>query len=559
MYTAFVRSIELDDGSPIVRYTSGTTLYEEGMVDSRWVGRYWSPIGRVEPNPVLGGELVDYSAFGLQIDGQSLHRGWQFVSFDEKEGERSGQRHAIVTLAHQVRPVKLRIHTILDGSPVLSRWLEIENTGTAPAALSSIMVWSGRIFPCQMGDSYNSADSVFGYVSGDYSLGYFVDNKHSSEGHFQWHSLGRETVEVSEDSGKSGWGHPIAYVRDGVAGHMFVAQLAWSGNWAFRVEPKDATRRDPTKAQPMLFLRIGPQSPAPMRVIEPGETITTPQAHIGFRSGDLTDMVQGLHEHHRRSVYITPPTGSECLVSYNHWGYMHHEMNEPGLLREIDTAADVGAEMFIVDAGWYGKKGQPWGVTGYWKCGERLPNGLKPAFDYARSRGLKRGLWCWIEAASEESTIIQQHPDWLLQRDGHRLNNMLDLTNPEVAAWVEQEIVRIIEEHDLDLFRLDYNAAPGEGGYTRRHGYDENTIWRHYEAMYPIWKRVRERFPNLILENCSGGGGRTDLGMLEHMHYTWFSDYVLAPRTIRMQNGMMLALAPEVLARVTGVVMNGHL
>ena len=296
-----------------------------------------------------------------------------------------------------------------------------------------------------------------------------------------------------------------------------------------------------------------------MRVIEPGETITTPQAHIGFRSGDLTDMVQGLHEHHRRSVYITPPTGSECLVSYNHWGYMHHEMSEPGLLREIDIAADVGAEMFIVDAGWYGKKGQPWGVTGYWKCGERLPNGLKPAFDYARSRGLKRGLWCWIEAASEESTIIQQHPDWLLQRDGHRLNNMLDLTNPEVAAWVEQEIVRIIEEHDLDLFRLDYNAAPGEGGYTRRHGYDENTIWRHYEAMYPIWKRVRERFPNLILENCSGGGGRTDLGMLEHMHYTWFSDYVLAPRTIRMQNGMMLALAPEVLARVTGVVMNGHL
>jgi alpha-galactosidase len=77
--------------------------------------------------------------------------------------------------------------------------------------------------------------------------------------------------------------------------------------------------------------------------------------------------------------------------------------------------------------------------------------------------------------------------------------------------------------------------------------------------MYGIWERVRARYPNLILENCSGGGGRTDLGMASQYHYTWFSDYVLAPRGIRMQNGMMMAIAPDRLARLTGIVMNGHL
>ncbi|HUU58767.1 MAG TPA: alpha-galactosidase, partial [Phycisphaerae bacterium] len=68
----------------------------------------------------------------------------------------------------------------------------------------------------------------------------------------------------------------------------------------------------------------------------------------------------------------------------------------------------------------------------------------------------------------------------------------------------------------------------------------------------------RSRFPHLVLENCAGGGGRTDLGMVSRMHFTWFSDYCLAPRAVRMQNGMMLALAPELLARVCGVVMNAH-
>jgi len=198
-------------------------------------------------------------------------------------------------------------------------------------------------------------------------------------------------------------------------------------------------------------------------------------------------------------------------------------------------------------------------VTGDWRPGGRLPNGLKPIFDHAKSRGLKCGLWVWIEAATENSKIITEHPNWLLHRDGKALNQLLDLAKPEVAEWVESEIARIVTEYEIDLFRLDYNCRPGEGGYNLRNGHMENSIWRHYEAMYGIWQRTRERFPHLILENCAGGGGRTDLGMLSQMHFTWFSDYCLAPRTVRMQNGMLLALAPELLARAYGVIMSAHL
>ena len=330
---------------------------------------------------------------------------------------------------------------------------------------------------------------------------------------------------------------------------MMVIQLAWSGNWRMQFKPVDG----------VLFTSVGPYAAPPMRIIAPEETITSPRVHFGCVCGDITEMVHELHTHQRRSVIVPPPEGSANLISYNHWSYITHDMDEERLLPEIGIAADVGAEVFTIDAGWYGNKGESWHITGRWRPGERLPNGFRPIWEHARSKGLKCGLWVWIEAASENSPIIQEHPDWLLQRDGVHLNNQLDLAKPEVAAWVESEIVRVVEEYDIDLFRLDYNASPGEGGYNLRHGYEENTIWRHYEALYAIWDRVRERFPRLILENCAGGGHRTDLGMLSRFHFTWFSDFASAPRAIRMQNGMMLALAPERLARFAGVPMNAHL
>lgn len=336
-------------------------------------------------------------------------------------------------------------------------------------------------------------------------------------------------------------------------------QLAWSGSWAIRVNPRGNWERFGKPREETITIQVGPAIAAPMRIISPGETIRTPSVHIGTVAGDLDQMVQELHRHQRRSVFPEPPKGRAQLVTYNHWSHMSHEMNETALKEQIDIAVDIGADVFTIDAGWWGEPGEAWTTKlGTWRPGGRLPNGFGPVFDYARSRGLMCGLWCWIEAATADTELISEHPDWLIRRDGKPVSSNLDLAKPVVAEWVESQIVRIIEDYGLDLFRLDYNAYPGEGGTNPRDGFDENSIFRHYEAMYGIWERVRERFPNLVLENCAGGGARTDLGMLSRFHCTWISDYTLAPRTIRIQNGMTMALAPEVIARLAGSAMNAH-
>jgi alpha-galactosidase len=545
----------LENETPIIRYHSGLIHYEEGLTDGRWLVRNWSSIGIVDYDPIVIGPAHLNAAFGLEMDGESLHHGWIWGGMDELTAS-PGHQHVVVTLKHQIRPATIRVHTLLDGTPILNRWLEIKNTGKQPATLGSLWVWSGRVFPIQSGDREWTNAPYFTTTHSPYSLGYFVKNQGFMEGDFQWRPLGPETIQIGQDVGRSGWSHPIAYLRDEASGQIFVAQLAWSGNWAIRVIPREADR----PGQPQLFLQAGPISTGPMRVIEPGENIETPPVHFGCMNGDLTDMVQALHEHQRRSVTLTPPAGKELLVSFNHSGCdLQENTTEINLRKQINVAAEIGADMFTIDACWNGETGQHWSLTtGDWRPAGRLPNGLEPIFAYARSKGLKCGLWCWIEAAHLQSKLIKEHPDWLLQRDGHRMNNMLDFSKPEVAQWVENDLARLIEQYKLDLYRIDYNESPGEGGYNLRHGFTENTLWRHYEAWYGILERIHQRFPNLIIENCAGGGGRTDLGMMSRTHYTWISDYNVMPRSARTLCTMMYALAPELTVRYMGTGMDAH-
>jgi alpha-galactosidase len=164
------------------------------------------------------------------------------------------------------------------------------------------------------------------------------------------------------------------------------------------------------------------------------------------------------------------------------------------------------------------------------------------------------GLWMDAERIGSKSRIMQEHPDWeSVAYDGEkRSGGMLDLTNPEVAQWMEEQIARVIEQNELEFFRLDYNVGGIGGAKTIRNGYVENGYWRYYEALYAIYDRLRARFPNVIFENCAGGGGRTDIGQVRRFSHTWVTDWQIAPRSFTITNGMTMALPPEYVDRLVG-------
>jgi alpha-galactosidase len=147
----------------------------------------------------------------------------------------------------------------------------------------------------------------------------------------------------------------------------------------------------------------------------------------------------------------------------------------------------------------------------------------------------------------------------VLTRDGQPVagGRLLDLTNPAVTAWMESEIARIIRKYDLDIFRIDYNSTAEEGGNRIRDGFTENTLWRHVEALYAMVDRLRKQFPNVIFQNCAGGGGRLDLGMMSRFQNTELSDWLRAPRGLKILNGMTWILPPEILLRTFGTESDG--
>jgi alpha-galactosidase len=165
------------------------------------------------------------------------------------------------------------------------------------------------------------------------------------------------------------------------------------------------------------------------------------------------------------------------------------------------------------------------------------------------------------ERIGNESQILAQHPEWLATAYDKvtPLGNLLDLTQPAVAQWMEDQIGRVIEENRLDFFRLDHNVPGiGPGAQHVSEGFVESSYWRYFEALYAVYERLRARFPDVIFENCAGGGGRSDLGLVRLFSHTWVTDWQIAPRAFSITNGMTMALPPEYVDRLIAG-QNGHI
>jgi alpha-galactosidase len=344
--------------------------------------------------------------------------------------------------------------------------------------------------------------------------------------------------------------HPMFIVRNNATGEHFIGQLAWTGGYSFEFDLNTEVR-DSAAA---LTFRSGPDARPPQRVIAPGETVATPEMHLGLTFGDFDTAIQAMHTHLRRSVFMPQPRGRGGWVISGIGPEV--EITPDEVIHAIDTAAQVGAEVFFIDASWHTPpKGNWWTTVGDWNVDrQRFPQGLKPFRDRAHAAGMLWGLWMDADRIGNESRVAKEHPQWLaMNYEGKReMGGLLDLTNPEVAKWMENQIARVIEENQLDFFKLDYNTDPGVGIKTLRDGFIENGYWRYYEALYGVYDRLRARFPNVVFENCAGGGGRTDIGMVRYFAHTDDTDWQIAPRSFMITNGMTMALPPEYVDRLIG-------
>ncbi len=546
-----------------VRFVSGRTVYVEGLVKGMWSGRYWSAGGWIN----VPYELSADDAFELRTSEASLDSGWQWVGAHEEARSPNGARHFVVELSNSRQPLSLRIHTILDGTPILERWLEIKNTGTTPVALRQVFPWTSHLWrtPYYDGAGVPVDTAVF-------DLGSFTRITHGWEGWLQWEPLTTSFKHLESHVGH-GFKAPFFVVRNQLAGEYFIGHLAWTGNWDMdflkKQEPFGSQQEGPggygSGKFADLYFKAGPWATLPQRVISAGESVTTPSIHMGPVQGDLDSAVQAMHQHVRETVMPPRDPKRAYLIEYavpGDQGYIAKfpgdlaGMNEKNIYQQIDLAKDLGAELFIVDAGW-------WDVYGDWTPSPtRFPHGLRPIADYIHNKGMLFGLYNEVVGGRGDWThgaIYRQHPDWFIPPYA-----LIDMTNPDAVAFVHQQIKKMVVDFKVDLFRLDYN--PGfdyEMGQHIREGIAENDYWRQYEATYRLFEEVKAEFPELILQQAAAGGGRNDLGFVSRFDEQYTTDGLDMPVVLQNLSGQTLGLPIEMFATAYGIpahsVNRGHL
>ena len=542
---------------PGARLSSGFMLCDEELHNGRWVNRYWTSTGQIKAefhmegqSQARGGLPID--SFQLGIEGQDLAGTWRWVRADQTRVTNPDGLLVTIELESMARPIAVKLHTLLHGGNVMIRWLDITNNGNKPTAITKVSPWSGMLW-----NTSGYKERIRAGTEAPFEVATTKYEEAEHEGAWEFEPVSNGTKTASGTRGRSGWGHPTFFARNRATGEWFVASLGWSGNWSMHV----TGMQDEAHDQARLFFDLGPSASDPaLRVLEPSETVKSPETHLLLMRADLDQVIQALHEHVRKYVLPAPVPGREYQVESNHRGYIVDHEDEAGMKREIDIAADIGVEEFLIDAGWYGPEPNRWSDNaGDWYAGAWLPNDLNPIREYARKKGLLFGLWVEIEAVGSASKLRKEHPDWILTRNGRPVaeGRLLDFANPAVVAWTESEIVRIIQKYDLDMFRLDYNSTAEEDGNRMKDGFLENTEWRHVEALYGIFDRVRKRFPRVILQNCAGGGGRLDYGIMRRFQNTELSDWLRAPRGLKILNGMTWVLPPEILLRTFGTESEG--
>lgn len=501
----------MDDPAHHIRYVSGDVIYVESMKEDRWCGNFWSPDGRI--NLPYEGWAEAAFQIGLQTSPADstpvlLAGGWRWLAATELQPNERGARHVAVDLENPERALKVRIHTLLDGTPVLVRWLEIHNTGNQPVGLRSVYPWAGRLWPGKK-----------------FSLGYYTRQEWSEEGWFEWKGLEPGTTQTVQ--GKA-FDDPFFIVRNDHLGEFFIAHLAWSDSWKmeFTAGPK------------ALTFGIGPDSSDVQRVLAPQETVVTPAIHMGHVSGSMDRAVQSMHDHLRRFVFRDRDPERAYRVQYlvpADQGY-YKPFDEASALKCVDVAESIGAELFILDAYW-------WDVTCDWTPSPtRFPHGLKPVVDAVHSKGMQFGLYVESEGGRgnvEESRIAKEHPDWIGPK------KVLNLTIPAAAEWMESEICRLIEENNLDLYRLDFNPCQFDPLITDVSGFRETWNWRYYNTLYSIYERLRVKYPQVTFQQCAAGGMRNDLGLVSRFDEPYLTDGLNIPREFQVYSGLTLGLPPE--------------
>lgn len=426
-------------------------------------------------------------------------------------------------------------YTVLPSYDVITRSIRYENGGNDMVTLLSAQ----------------SATTDF-YAPGFELL--HLNGDWEREGYVERTPLDHVTFTIDSKKGaSSAMQQPFAALvsknADEENGEVYGFSLVYSGSFSIQAEPTSTG---------LVRINAGLQTFDFGRELASGESFQTPEVVMVYSDEGIGKMSRIYHKVYRERLCRGIHRDAVRPLVINPWAAYGLSCSADNMYDEAVKAAEMGFEMFVLDDGWFGKNPAP-GVRplGDWFANEaKFPGGLAPLAERITSTGLKFGLWFEPEIISPDSELYKKHPDWCLSAPNRVSTEMhhqlhLDMSKPEVREYLIDAISTMLDTVKISYIKWDYNRAMIETPNRQK----------QHESMlgtYEVLETLTSKYPYVLFEGCSSGGGRFDPGMLYYMPQTWTSDNQYALTRTRIQNGLSMVYPPISMTAHTGEIPIGH-
>lgn len=325
---------------------------------------------------------------------------------------------------------------------------------------------------------------------------------------------------------------------DQTTGDVYGMHFVYSGNFIAQIEK---SQFDSIRAV------MGIHSEGFEWWLTPGETFTAPEVVLTYSHDGLGQMTRNLHDFYRCHMIRSRYLHQKRPVLINNWEATYFDFDTDKLLAIAKSAAEHGIEMLVMDDGWFGHRNDDATSLGDWFVNEnKIKGGLKHLVDEVNKLGLKFGIWMEPEMISPDSELYRKHPDWAFavpERTATLSRNqyVLDLSRKEVRDYVYECVHNVISSANIEYVKWDMNRQLTDIGSVEFNGDRQGELAHRYVlGVYELQERLVNDFPDILLENCSGGGARFDPGMLYYSPQIWCSDDTDAIERLSIQEGTEL-------------------
>lgn len=429
------------------------------------------------------------------------------------------------------------LYGVLEQEDVITRSVKIRNGGETPITVEK------------------AGSACLDFLYGEYDLLSFY-GRHVMERNLQRTRLPHGTMSIGSRRGASSHQYNPAVIlaepgttEDG--GGCYGMLFVFSGSFMCEAELDQMGQ---------TRLIMGLQSDQFSYPLHFGEILTVPETVLIFSREGFSGLSSGYHRCIRKHICRGRYRDAVRPVLLNSWEAAYFDFNADTIVNLAKEAAALGMDMVVMDDGWFGERKDDNRGLGDWNVNEeKLGCPLKTLTGLVTQQGVSFGIWIEPEMVSEDSALYRAHPDWVLQIPGRkpmrsRNQFVLDFSRAEVRNHIFDAVCNVLDEGDISYVKWDMNRSLSEF-YSMEHA-PGKVAYEYVLGVYAFLERLLQRYPDLLIEGCSGGGGRFDAGMLYYTPQIWGSDNTDAADRVRIQYGTSFFYPASVVASHVSAVPN---